>query len=91
MSEPQSAGTIGDVRRPCRVAILPQKLDYSPPEGIKPHGFSGAGVWAITASNGQLVWGSDPALLGMVYKSFESLSLIAAVKLPKILELLPSS
>jgi len=27
----------------------------------------------------------------MVYKSFESLSLIAAVKLPKILELLPSS
>jgi hypothetical protein len=66
-------------------------LDYSPPEGIKPHGFSGAGVWVITASKNQLVWGSDPALLGMVYKSFESLSLVAAVKLPKILELLSSS
>jgi hypothetical protein len=66
-------------------------LDYTPPEGIKPHGFSGAGIWVITDVKNRLVWGSDPALIGMAYKSFESLSLIAAVKLPRILGLLPAS
>jgi hypothetical protein len=63
-------------------------LEYAPPEGIGPKGFSGAGVWVITADKNRLVWGSDPVLIGMAFRAFDRPAVIAAAKLPTIVEVL---
>lgn len=63
-------------------------LDYAQSQGITGHGFSGAGIWVGTDVKNRLVWGSDPALVGMAFRSIEAPPLIAAAKLPTILELL---
>jgi hypothetical protein len=63
-------------------------FDYVQSQGIKGHGFSGAGIWIMTDVWNRLVWGSDPALIGMAFRSVEAPPLIAAAKLPTILELL---
>lgn len=63
-------------------------LDYAQSQGITGYGFSGAGIWVITDVGNRLVWGSDPALIGMAFRSVETPPLIAAAKLPPILAVL---
>jgi hypothetical protein len=64
-------------------------FEYLPPEStIEPHGFSGSGVWIPTADRNRLVWNPDPILVGTAHKYFKQSHVIAAAKVPTILEFL---
>jgi len=60
-------------------------------QGIGPHGFSGGGVWVTAVDHRALVWNPDPVLIGVTHNHFPKLGVLAATKLPRVIQFLISS
>jgi hypothetical protein len=70
------------------LAIGPQSnfvFPYKGPEQkIDPHGFSGCGVWIAGLTPGSILWSPDLALVGVVHRHVEKLSVLIATNLEAV-------
>jgi hypothetical protein len=54
---------------------------------LKPHGFSGGGVWVLSERRDAAVWRPDPLLIGLVHHFAPKARLLIAAKLSTIFEI----
>jgi Trypsin-like peptidase domain len=59
-------------------------------EGLNPRGLSGCGVWIAGATKGNAIWAPDPALVGVVHRYVEKLSVLVATNLAAVLRMIDS-
>jgi hypothetical protein len=60
-------------------------------EGIEPYGFSGCGVWIAGATTGNAIWAPDLALVGVVHRYVEKLSILVATNLSVVLRMIDNA
>ena len=67
-------------------------IRYDPSDSnMKPHGFSGAGVWVDPSKRSGSVWTADPILFGIQNEAYMESRLLNAISAPTIREFLETS